>query len=80
MLQQFGMYRSNLVSVRQLADYFMYCHLNILIPENVKAVVEYNTYGGQFLAKCHTYLMEIIIMVRVYSYRYKHRINSEEEE
>jgi hypothetical protein len=79
MLQQFGMYRSNLVSVRQLAEIFYVLTHEYFDPENVKAVVEYNTYGGQFLAEMpHLFDGNNNYGSGIF-FRYKHRIDSEEE-
>ena len=78
-LQQFGIYRSNLVSVRQLAELFYVLAFEYFDPENVKAVVEYNTYGGQFLAEMpHLFDGNNNYGSGIF-FRYKHRIDSEEE-
>jgi len=78
-LQQFGMYRSNLVSVKQLAELFYVLAFEYFNPENFKAVIEYNTYGMPFLAE----LPHLFDGNNQYGsgifYRYKHRVDSEEE-
>ena len=78
-LEQFGMYRSNLVSVRQLAELFYVLAFEYFNPENFKAVLEYNTYGGQFLAEMpHLFDGNNKYGSSIF-YRYKHRIDSPEE-
>ena len=78
-LQQFGMYRSNLTSVKQLAELFYVLSFEYFNPENFRTVLEYNTYGGEFLA----YLPHIFDGNNEYGssifFRYKHRVDSEEE-
>jgi hypothetical protein len=49
-LVQFGIYRSNLVSVKQLAEIFYLIAFVYLNDENFKTVVEINQYGHEFLA------------------------------
>lgn len=48
---QVGRYASNMVSVTELARIFYYIAFEVLEPENVKCVLELNTYGGELLAK-----------------------------
>ena len=78
-LQQFGLYRSNLVSVKQLAELFYTLSFEYFNPENFKAVLEFNNYGGEFLA----HLPHLFEGHNEYGssifFRYKHRIDSPEE-
>ena len=78
-LEQFGMYRSNLVSVKQLAELFYVLAFEYFNPENFKAVLEYNTYGGEFLA----HLPNLFEGNNEYGsgifFRYKHRVDSDDE-
>jgi hypothetical protein len=78
-LQQFGIYRSNLISVKQLAELFYVLSHEYFNPDNFKTVLEYNTYGGEFLA----HLPYLFDGHNEYGssifFRYKHRIDSEEE-
>lgn len=78
-LYQFGMYRSNIISVQQLAELFYVLAFEYFDPEKFKAVIEYNTYGGEFLSLLpylfdgnNEYGSSIF-------YRYKHRVDSPEE-
>lgn len=78
-LEQFGLYRSNLVSVKQLSELFYVLAFEYFNPENFKAVLEYNTYGGEFLA----HLPNVFEGSNDYGssifFRYKHRVDSDEE-
>lgn len=48
-LEQIGMYRSNVYSIREVAHIFYLIGFELLDPEKMKAVLEYNTYGAEFL-------------------------------
>ena len=78
-LEQFGLYRSNLISVQQLSELFYTLAFEYFNPENFRAVLEVNTYGGEFLA----HLPSLFEGNNEYGsgifFRYKHRIDSEEE-
>ena len=78
-LQQFGMFRSNLVSVKQLAELFYVLAFEFFNPENFKAVLEYNMFGGNFLAELpHLFDGNNHYGSSIF-FRYKHRIESDEE-
>ena len=49
-LEQVGMFRSNLVSVQQLAEILYLISFEYFNPDNVKIVLEINTYGSELLA------------------------------
>jgi len=49
-LEQIGMFRSNLVSVQQLAEILYLISFEYFNPDNVKIVLEINTYGSELLA------------------------------
>lgn len=49
-LEQIGMYRSNLYSIKEVAQIFYMLGFELLNPEKMKAVLEMNTYGGEFLS------------------------------
>jgi len=78
-LEQIGIFRSNFVSVKQLAELF-YCLLfDYFNYENFKVVLELNNYGNEFLAHLpyvfdgnNNYGSSIF-------FRYKHRADSPEE-
>ena len=78
-LEQFGMYRSNLISVKQLSELFYTLAFEYFNPDNFKTVLEMNQYGGEFLA----YLPHLFEGNNEYGssifFRYKHRVDSEEE-
>jgi hypothetical protein len=78
-LEQIGIYRSNLVSVKQLAELLYMIVFEYLNPENVKVVVELNNYGNALFAELphvfegrNNYGSSVFV-------RYKHRIDSTEE-
>lgn len=49
-IEQIGLYRNNVYSIREIAHIFYILAFEIFDPEKVKAVLEMNTYGGEFLA------------------------------
>jgi hypothetical protein len=78
-LEQVGIYRSNLISVKQLAELLYMIVFEYLNPENLKVVVELNNYGGTLLAEMphvfdgnNNYGSSVFV-------RYKHRVDSMEE-
>ena len=78
-LEQIGMYRSNLISVKQLSELLYTIVFEYLNPENVKVVVELNNYGNALFAELphvfdgrNNYGSSVFV-------RYKHRIDSTEE-
>jgi intein/homing endonuclease len=78
-LEQVGIYRSNLISVKQLAELLYVLVFEYLEPDNCKVVVELNNYGNTLFAE----LPNVFDGNNNYgSYvfaRYKHRIDSAEE-
>jgi len=78
-LEQIGIYRSNHVSVRQLAELFYVLLFEYFDYENFKVVLELNNYGNEFLAHLpglfdgnNNYGSSVF-------FRYKHRVDSTEE-
>jgi hypothetical protein len=78
-LEQIGLYRSNLVSVKQLAELLYILAFEYLNPDNVKIVLELNNYGNTLLAELphvfdgnNHYGSSIFL-------RYKHRADATEE-
>jgi len=49
-IEQIGMFRNNLYSIREVAHIFYMIAFELFDPEKVKVVLEYNTYGAEFLA------------------------------
>jgi len=49
-LEQIGLYRNNVYSIREIAHIFYLIAFELFDPEKVKVVLEINTYGGEFLA------------------------------
>ena len=49
-IEQIGLYRNNVYSIREIAHIFYLIAFELFDAEKVKAVLEYNTYGGEFLA------------------------------
>jgi hypothetical protein len=78
-LVQFGMFRSNLVSVKQLAEIYYLIAFVYLSDENFKTVLEINQYGHEFLA----HLPNVFDGHNSYGsnvfFRFKHRADSNEE-
>jgi hypothetical protein len=78
-LEQIGIFRSNLVSVKQLAEIFYLLAFEYFNFDNFKAVLELNNYGGEFLA----HLPHVFDGNNNYGnsifFKYKHRVDSTEE-
>lgn len=78
-LTQVGLFRSNLVSVKQLAEILYLIVFEYLNPENCKVVLELNNYGNTLLAEMphvfdgnNNYGSSVFV-------RYKHRADATEE-
>lgn len=78
-LEQIGLYRSNIISIKQLAELLYLICFEYFNPENVKVVLELNNYGNTLLAEMphvfdgnNDYGSSVFV-------RYKHRIDSQEE-
>ena len=78
-LQQIGIYRSNLVSVKQLAELFYVLAFEYFNNENFKVVLEINTYGNELLAHLpHLFEGRNNYGSNIF-FRYKHRADALEE-
>ena len=78
-LEQIGLYRSNLVSVKQLAELLYILAFEYLDPENVKIVLELNNYGNTLLAELpHVFDGNNQYGSSIF-FRYKHRADATEE-
>ncbi len=78
-LEQIGLYRSNIISIKQIAELLYLICFEYFNSENVKVVLELNNYGNTLLAEIphvfegnNDYGSSIFV-------RYKHRIDSVEE-
>jgi hypothetical protein len=78
-LEQIGIYRSNLVSVKQLSEILYLIAFEYFNPDNVKIVLELNNYGNTLLAEMphvfdgnNNYGSSVFV-------RYKHRADATEE-
>jgi hypothetical protein len=49
-IEQIGLYRNNVYSIREIAHIFYLLAFEFFDPEKLKVVLEMNTYGGEFLA------------------------------
>jgi hypothetical protein len=71
-IEQIGLYRTNIYSIREVANIFYMIAFELFDPEKVKTVLEYNTYGAEFL----THLPNVLDGNNNYSnsvfLRYKH--------
>lgn len=78
-LEQIGIFRSNIISVKQLAELLYVLVFEYLNPDNIKIVLELNNYGNALLAEMphvfdgnNNYGSSVFV-------RYKHRADSTEE-
>ena len=78
-LEQIGIYRSNLISVKQLAELLYMLVFEYLNPENIRVIAELNNYGNTLFAEMphvfdgnNNYGSSCFV-------RYKHRADSTEE-
>ena len=67
-IEQIGLFRNNLYSIREVADIFYLLAFEMFDPEKVKVILEYNTYGAEFLAHlphvfddCNDYFSAVFI-------------------
>ena len=78
-LEQIGIFRSNLISVQQLSEILYLIGFEYFDPENVKIVLEINTYGNELLA----HLPQVFDGRNNYGssifFRFKHRADALEE-
>lgn len=78
-LDQVGIFRSNLCSVKQLAEFLYVLVFEYLNPDNVKVVLELNNYGNTLLAEMpHVFEGNNDYGSSVFV-RYKHRADATEE-
>lgn len=78
-IEQIGIYRSNYISVKQLAELFYTLQFEYFNYDNFKVVLELNTYGNEFLAHLpHVFDGNNNYGSSVF-FRYKHRIDAPEE-
>jgi hypothetical protein len=78
-LEQVGIFRSNLVSVKQLSEFLYVLAFEYLNPENVKIVLELNNYGNTLLAEMpHVFEGNNEYGSAIFA-RYKHRVDATEE-
>lgn len=78
-LEQVGIYRSNIASVKQVSEILYLIAFEYFNDENVKIVLELNTYGSELLAHLpnvfdgnNNYGSSVFV-------RYKHRVDATEE-
>lgn len=72
-VEQIGIFRNNIYSLNEVAHIFYLLAFEIFDPEKSKAVLEYNTYGGEFLS----HMKNVFNQENEYSdaifFRFKHR-------
>jgi hypothetical protein len=78
-LKQIGIFRSNLITIENLAELFYLLAFEFFNEDKVKTVIEHNTYGGEFLS----YLPHIFEGYNDFGnhvfVRFKHRIDAQDE-
>lgn len=78
-LEQIGIFRSNVISVKQLSEFLYVLVFEYLNPENTKVVLELNNYGNALLAEMpHVFDGNNNYGSSIF-FRYKHRADSNEE-
>lgn len=78
-LHQIGLYRSNIISLKQLAEVLYILVFEYFNPENVKVVLELNNYGSTLLAEMPHVFNGLNDYGSSVFVRYKHRVDSTEE-
>ena len=78
-LEQIGIYRSNHVSVKQLAEIFYVLLFEYFDYDNFKVVLELNNYGNEFLAHLPGLFEGNNNYGSSVFFRYRHRVDSTEE-
>jgi hypothetical protein len=78
-LEQIGLFRNNLISVQQLSEILYLIAFEYFNPDNVKIVLEINTYGNELLA----HMPHVFDGMNDYGssifFRFKHRSDAIEE-
>jgi hypothetical protein len=78
-LEQIGLFRSNVISVKQLAELFYVLAFEFFDPDNFRVVLEINTYGNEFLAHLpHVFDGNNNYGSNIF-FRYKHKSDAVEE-
>jgi hypothetical protein len=78
-LDQIGIFRSNIISLKQLAEFLYILAFEYFNPDNVKIVLELNNYGGTLLAEMpHVFEGNNNYGSYIFA-RYKHRADADEE-
>lgn len=78
-LEQIGLFRSNVISVKQLAELFYVLAFEFFDPDNFRVVLEINTYGNEFLAHLpHVFDGNNNYGSNIF-FRYKHKSDAIEE-
>ncbi len=78
-LDQIGIFRSNIISLKQLAEFLYILAFEYFNPDNVKVVLELNNYGNTLLAELpHVFEGNNNYGSYIFA-RYKHRADSTEE-
>jgi hypothetical protein len=78
-LEQIGIFRSNVISIKQLSEILYLICFEYFNPENVKVVLELNNYGNTLLAEIpHVFDGNNEYGSSVF-FRYKHRVDALEE-
>lgn len=72
-LEQIGMYRNNIYSIKEVAHIFYLLGFEFFDPEKFKTVLEYNTYGGEFLSHLPNVFEGNNEFFNAIFLRYKHR-------
>lgn len=73
-LEQIGMFRNNIYSLNEVAFLFYLIAFEFFDPEKSKAVLELNTYGGEFLAHLPNVLNQINNYSNSIFFRFIHKI------
>lgn len=78
-LKQVGRFKSNIHSIEDFAKVVYTMVIDIMYPENIKMVLEWNTFGGEFLKNMETVFSKRNDFAEEIIVKFKHRVDARSE-